>query len=841
MICPIKQRFERKIAMNEKFKGFLSCWVIGVLYLFAVIKATLLPMHVPVNSLQMLLFAIGAFVFYTLLNTFAGRIVFLSSIALGIIYITVTVIFNGIDELQPLLSLASKLASIIIRVGTGYYDDTVPYSGLMCAIGLYSVITAMPIYYFLVRRFRFYPLVIPGLAFFMTVWGINRYVDKLSAFIFIIVVIITYIRHTFLLYSKKTADQRALAKHADISVYFILISLVITLLVSLIPENPLPVQWPWLDEKINSAYWDLYYRYSVDRYDDFSLANTGFGDPSRLGGPVMPDYTPIMTVKAPARVYLRGAVYDNYTGMGWEKTERDKENYLTDRFYDHQELKYGWKSAVGSTITMYGNNVIDLSANIDDREQYLEYLNQNQMPDDLKKLFPEEKLTITHLNVRTRTVFAPLKIFLPISRLATAGYSLEEDLTGTIRADIRLGGNTTYEINYIQPCYGMTALGNFFHISRPGMYYEFVEANYNFLRKLEEEDFENDEIARQEVVDVIGLFEQLKRRRDEVYELYTQLPENLPQRVIGLAMELTSNADTIYGKVKTIESYLRNNYIYTLTPGYTPDGRDFVDYFLFDAKEGYCSYYASAMCILTRAAGIPARYVEGFILPVTADDYGYYHVTNQNAHAWAEVYLEGIGWVSFEPTTPFAGAMNYAVSTSDNVYGVEDPYPMDDEYDYEYYMDYGDIPNLDGYYGAQNDVTSLEAALYTAAVVLALALINLLFILARRAVLRLVAPKKTVLFLYRYITSLLKHTRCMIMPGETPKDFAVRVDKRYNFLVMSMADMTDIYYSVRYGGRIPDNKTIKNLFKFASEVKMKTGRNMYAAARVLRRGFLFQG
>ena len=229
---------------------------------------------------------------------------------------------------------------------------------------------------------------------------------------------------------------------------------------------------------------------------------------------------------------------------------------------------------------------------------------------------------------------------------------------------------------------------------------------------------------------------------------------------------------------------------------------------------------------MTRAAGIPARYVEGFVLPGDADNDGYYHVTNQNAHAWVEVYLEGVGWVSFEPTSPFAGAMNYIVIVSGNTNSSEDPYVMYDENYAEQYMDFYSGEGLlpDEYNGTKTDITTVEVLLYIAAVILAFALINLLFILARRAVLRLIAPKKTVLFLYRYIASLLKHNGCVISPGETPKDFAIRVDKRYSFLQMSMTEMTDIYYSVRYGGRIPDNKTIGNLFKFASEVKMKTGK-----------------
>jgi len=288
--------------MNEKYRDYLSCWIIGVFYLFAVIRTALIPMHVPVNSWQMLLYASAAFLFYSLINTFAGRIVFLSSVALGIIYIVIKITAGGIGAVRPLLSPVAELANIMIKVGTGYYDDSVSNLQLMCAIGAFSIITAMPVYYFLVRRFRFYPLIVPGLAFFITEWGLLRYVDKLSFFIFIIVAIIAYIRHVFLQYSKKTGGIQALTKHGSISVYFIPVGLVMVLFVSMIPKNPLPVQWPWMSEKINTAYWDLYYKYSVDRYDDFSLANTGFGDPSRLGGPVIPDYTPVMTVKAPARV-----------------------------------------------------------------------------------------------------------------------------------------------------------------------------------------------------------------------------------------------------------------------------------------------------------------------------------------------------------------------------------------------------------------------------------------------------------------------------------------------------------------------------------------------------------
>ena len=65
-------------------------------------------------------------------------------------------------------------------------------------------------------------------------------------------------------------------------------------------------------------------------------------------------------------------------------------------------------------------------------------------------------------------------------------------------------------------------------------------------------------------------------------------------------------------------------------------------------KEGYCTYFASAMTVLCRMAGLPARYVEGFVAQPGADGFAY--VTGKDAHAWTEVYFEGFGWVPFDAT-----------------------------------------------------------------------------------------------------------------------------------------------------------------------------------------------
>jgi transglutaminase-like putative cysteine protease len=131
---------------------------------------------------------------------------------------------------------------------------------------------------------------------------------------------------------------------------------------------------------------------------------------------------------------------------------------------------------------------------------------------------------------------------------------------------------------------------------------------------------------------------------------YLHLPDDVPVRVLILARDLTATAPTPYDRARVIEGYLRA-FPYTLDLPPPPPNRDTVDYFLFDLKRGYCDYYATAMVVLARAAGLPARLVVGYA-PGTYDaTAARYIVTEADAHSWVEVYFPGYGWVEFEPTT----------------------------------------------------------------------------------------------------------------------------------------------------------------------------------------------
>ena len=136
---------------------------------------------------------------------------------------------------------------------------------------------------------------------------------------------------------------------------------------------------------------------------------------------------------------------------------------------------------------------------------------------------------------------------------------------------------------------------------------------------------------------------------DWILDRYLQLPLALPQRVRDLAEEITRDYDNAYDKTTALESYLREIKYNELIEA-PPEGRDGVDYFLFDTHEGYCDYYASAMAVMARAVGIPARVAAGYSQGEHNPDTGAYRVKEKNAHAWVEVYFPRYGWVEFEPT-----------------------------------------------------------------------------------------------------------------------------------------------------------------------------------------------
>jgi protein-glutamine gamma-glutamyltransferase len=131
---------------------------------------------------------------------------------------------------------------------------------------------------------------------------------------------------------------------------------------------------------------------------------------------------------------------------------------------------------------------------------------------------------------------------------------------------------------------------------------------------------------------------------------YLQLPAVDP-RVRQLAAQVTGSATNAYDKAAAIETYLKSTFGYTLQLSKTPP-RDPIAEFLFERKEGHCEYFASAMAVMLRSVGIPARLVNGFRSGQFNDVTSSYIIRASDAHTWVEAYFPGNGWVTFDPTPP---------------------------------------------------------------------------------------------------------------------------------------------------------------------------------------------
>lgn len=144
---------------------------------------------------------------------------------------------------------------------------------------------------------------------------------------------------------------------------------------------------------------------------------------------------------------------------------------------------------------------------------------------------------------------------------------------------------------------------------------------------------------------------------ESVKSTYLQLPASVEPEVFEIAHELTSAYDNDFDRASALCLYLQRSFPYTLKQSEPPLTRDFVSWFLLSEKRGYCTSFASSMTVLARAAGIPARYVEGYAASPDAD--GIARVTQQDAHAWSEIYFPGFGWLSFDATPGAGSAPDY--------------------------------------------------------------------------------------------------------------------------------------------------------------------------------------
>lgn len=135
-----------------------------------------------------------------------------------------------------------------------------------------------------------------------------------------------------------------------------------------------------------------------------------------------------------------------------------------------------------------------------------------------------------------------------------------------------------------------------------------------------------------------------------VTERYLPLPK-LSDEILKLTQHVVRDLPASFDRILAIQQHLLHNYRYSLDLETTTSLHPLED-FLFTRKSGYCEHYATAMVVMLRSVGIPARLVTGFLATEWNQFGGYFTVRQRDAHAWVEVYFPQSGWTTFDPTPP---------------------------------------------------------------------------------------------------------------------------------------------------------------------------------------------
>lgn len=288
---------------------------------------------------------------------------------------------------------------------------------------------------------------------------------------------------------------------------------------------------------------------------------------------------------------------------------------------------------------------------------------------------------------------------------------------------------------------------------------------------------------------------------------YLGLPDGNNPRTVKLAQQLLAAADSKTDYINTvIRMFNVEEFYYTLQP---PElGRNSVDEFLFETRQGFCEHYASAFAVLMRAADIPARVVLGYQGGEINPMGGHLIVRQSDAHAWAEVWLAGAGWVRIDPTAAVAPQRIEVGFTNSLFDGAGDRWGMAMPSEFlhrlqltwdalnaswnDLVLGYGPEKqeSLMALFGMQNPTwRKMLLTLITFVIALTL-LVSLIMHLRNNP-----PPRDRAAILYdRFV----RKTHLSRRTGETPAAFAVRVKDASLLDERTVDRVTDLYLAARY-------------------------------------------
>lgn len=388
------------------------------------------------------------------------------------------------------------------------------------------------------------------------------------------------------------------------------------LVLSVLPYGKGPIRWSIVQNvwnTVTSAANNAFQFIRVDLLNfspDFSLKFSGYDNSGALGGELLTTHSDSIHVfgrnHISDSIYLTGNTKNIYTGSSWESnlTIPDELLLYSSNYLDAAELSYATLRAGAYT--------------------------------DHDNLYLDNWYELRFLDYRSSTLFTAAKT-TRIAAIFPDNFTFSTD-PDSFRFHKQMKQNTQYRINFCHPNLGSD---DFLALATSSAY------DYDNSAELPSADLhqftaEYRDLPRGKELEALFLL-----RKDTIRENYLALPASVPYRVYELAFSLTEDKTSDYEKMLALEEYLRG-FSYTTSPDALPKNRDLIDHFLFDTKEGYCTYFATALSVLGRCVGIPTRYVQGYC---TKSASGFeWLLRSNNGHAWTEAYIDGLGWIPLDAT-----------------------------------------------------------------------------------------------------------------------------------------------------------------------------------------------
>lgn len=493
----------------------------------------------------------------------------------------------------------------------------VDYNGLytLAVFLMFMIFMSSVIYYFTRVRYRIFM----GFLIFMIPFAIYGKEAETMPIPFIILMTVGYVVLMVYFRQLKDSDSIVVAEKKEtwksVGIYAVIFASV----AAFVPKPEADTDRSVLESLI-----------SAERFTDRLVSMLSAFRDTSSGGQYrdVDNNTPLYYALANEELHLKTSTFStyDYSSDSWHTEEYDTSSAAV---YDDTPADIGQTGKLTEAIMLAAS----LDSDFSEKYGLDEYVTEEiTLPDERE---------VTLYSVYGSTQYAPVPQLAESLIDTNSGKELNLIETGLIRTDGRFDRFATFTFKY--------SADTFFANEVNKKITDIISVS-DYEELLSDAEAVFDENSEYSVLDEYSRLIHDEYWRYRSYDLLLEYGDN--ERIHDLAMEITDGLESDYDKAKAIEIYfLQNGFVYDLD--YVKSRGENAESFLFNTKRGVCFEYATAMVLLARAAGIPARYCEGYLMsePYESDSFdANFVITPKTAHGFPELYIKGFGWIYFEPT-----------------------------------------------------------------------------------------------------------------------------------------------------------------------------------------------